>query len=136
MPAQLFTDFAAPEAYRPHLREATLWVVDGDHWPIAFLAARAHARRLHIDELDVAREHQGQGIGRRLLGHAIQYARTHDFSCLSLTTFRAVPWNAPFYATLGFLEWDPQDAPDIIHKALAKEAAFGLKDRCAMRLIL
>jgi GNAT superfamily N-acetyltransferase len=136
VPASLFSDFAPPEAYRPHLLGETLWVVDIAGRPGAFLAALAHDDRLHIDELDVLREHQGRGIGRRLLAHAIDHARARGFACLSLTTFRAIPWNAPFYASLGFVEWDPRDAPECIRKALAKEAAFGLKDRCAMRLEL
>jgi GNAT superfamily N-acetyltransferase len=136
VPASLFSDFAPPEAYRPHLLGGTLWVVDVAGRPCAFLAALAHDERLHIDELDVLREHQGHGIGRRLLAHAIDHARARGFARLSLTTFRAIPWNAPFYASLGFIEWDPNDAPDSIRKALAKEAAFGLKDRCAMRLEL
>lgn len=29
------------------------------------------------------------------------WARSHGFTCLSLTTFRDVPWNGPFYARLG-----------------------------------
>jgi GNAT superfamily N-acetyltransferase len=132
----LLSDFAPPEAYQPHLLAGTLWVVDVDDRPIAFLAALAHGHRLHIDELDVMRDHQGRGIGRRLLNHAINYATANGFTCLSLTTFRSIPWNAPFYARLGFFEWNPQDAPDAIRKALAKEAAFGLKDRCAMRMDL
>jgi GNAT superfamily N-acetyltransferase len=136
VPDSLFSDFAPPEAYRPHLLAGTLWVVDEEDRPIAFLAARAYGKRLHIDELDVVRRHQGQGLGRQLLNCAIEHARIHNFACLSLTTFRAIPWNAPFYARLGFEEWDPQDAPVLIHNALAKEAAFGLKDRCAMRLVL
>jgi GNAT superfamily N-acetyltransferase len=136
VPASLFSDFAPPEAYRPHLLGGTLWVVDIAGRPGAFLAALAHDDRLHIDELDVLRDHQGRGIGRRLLAHAIDHGRARGFGCLSLTTFRAIPWNAPFYASLGFVEWDPRDAPESIRKALAKEAAFGLKDRCAMRLEL
>jgi GNAT superfamily N-acetyltransferase len=136
VPASLFSDFAPPEAYRPHLLGGTLWVVDGAGPPVAFLAALIHGDRLHIDELDVLREHQGRGIGRRLLAHAIDHARARGLARLSLTTFRAIAWNAPFYASLGFVEWDPDDAPDSIRKALEKEAAFGLKDRCAMKLEL
>lgn len=91
---------------------------------------------MHIDELDVLRAYQGRGIGRRLLSHAIDGARIRAFKVLSLTTFRKIPWNAPFYESLGFRDWDPKDAPASIRHALQKEAAFGLQDRCAMRLIL
>ena len=53
---------------------------------------------------------------------------------LSLTTFRNVPFNAPFYASAGFRIWDP--APAEIEVLLTNEAARGLKDRCAMVLEL
>lgn len=82
--------------------------------------------------MDVLRTHQGRGIGRALLAHAADWARTHGFTALSLTTFRNVPWNAPFYASFGFREWAPADAPASIRQALSYEAAKGLEHRCAM----
>ena len=103
---------------------------------MGFLAALAHGDRLHIDELDVLRDQQGQGIGRRLLSHVIDWAKAEGFKTISLTTFRNIPWNAPFYARVGFSEWDPLEAPASIRQALVKEAAFGLQDRCAMRMDL
>ena len=136
VPQTLFTDFAPPEAYRPHLAAGTLWIAEEDVSLVAFLAALPHGDRLHIDELDVLRDHQGKGIGRRLMSHVIDRARASDFKALSLTTFRNIAWNAPFYQSVGFRDWDPNDAPASIRQALLKEAAFGLKDRCAMRLIL
>lgn len=136
MPETLFSDFAPPDAYRPHLAAGTLWVMEVDGRPVAFLAALPHGARLHIDELDVRRDQQGQGIGRKLLSHTIDWAKTEGFRALSLTTFRSIPWNAPFYASVGFRDWAPEDAPATIRQALMKEAAFGLKDRCAMRLEL
>lgn len=88
--------------------------------------------RLHIDEVDVLRAFQSQGIGRALLGAAADWARTKGLQTLSLTTFRDVPWNAPFYASFGFREWDPAEAPPSIREALAYETARGLANRCAM----
>lgn len=136
VPQTLFADFAPPEAYKPHLAAGTLWIAEEDTSLVAFLAALPHDERLHIDELDVVRDQQGRGVGRRLLLHAIDQARASGFKALSLTTFRNIPWNAPFYESVGFRDWDPKDAPASIRQALLKEAAFGLKDRCAMRLIL
>lgn len=137
MPDALFSDFAPPDAYRPHLVAGTLWVMAADDGaPVAFLAALAQGDRLHIDEFDVHRDCQGKGVGRRLLAFVIDWARTNGFACLSLTTFRAIPWNGPFYASAGFRDWPPDEAPATIRQALMKEAAFGLKDRCAMRMDL
>lgn len=108
--------------------------MDDNGQPIAFLAAMPVGDRLHIDEFDVLREYQGQGVGRRMLTAAADWARTNGLKALSLTTFRSVPWNGPFYAAVGFREW--LDPPATIRQALIYEAARGLKDRWAMRLDL
>jgi GNAT superfamily N-acetyltransferase len=136
VPPELLTDVAGPETYRPHLTGGTLWVVDDGGEPVAFLAARVEDRRLHIDELDVRQDRQGRGLGRRLLAHAADWARTRGLETLSLTTFRNIPWNAPFYASVGFRDWPEEAAPATVRQALAGERARGLKDRCAMRMTL
>lgn len=99
---------------------------------MGYLAGRIDADRLHIDEVDVLRSHQRRGIGRRLMSTAEAWARARGLKALSLTTFRNVPWNAPFYASFGFREWAPDEAPASIRQALSYEAAKGLTDRCAM----
>ena len=32
----------------------------------------------------------------------IEWARAHGYPALTLLTFRDVPWNGPYYASLGF----------------------------------
>ena len=132
MPRWLLTDAAPPDAWRPHLAAGTLWVADVEGAPVGYLAGRVEADRLHIDEVDVHRAHQGRGLGRRLLDTAADWARQRGLAALSLTTFRNVPWNGPFYASFGFREWDPADAPPSIRQSLASETAKGLENRCAM----
>ena len=132
MPAFLLTDASPAEAWRPQLDAGTLWVVE-DGGLIAFLAATVCGDRLHIDEVDVHQTAQGRGIGRRLMAHAIGWARDAGLSHVTLTTFRGVPWNGPFYASLGFAEDDRLPALQAILRA---EAGKGLKDRCAMVLTL
>ncbi len=136
MPPSLFTDSSPSDGFRPQLDTGTLWVAEIDGELAAFLAASPHGDRLHIDEFDVALGRQGQGIGTGMLADLIAWARTNGFARLSLTTFRNVPWNAPFYAAMGFVDWPADDAPASIRQHLLYENARGLKDRCAMRLDL
>lgn len=133
MPAFLLTHVSPAEAWRPQLDAGTLWIAEADGRAIAFLAASADGDRLHIDEVDVDQDHQGQGVGRRLIQHVIAWARAAGFARLSLTTFRNVPWNGPFYASLGFVE---DDRPPALQAILRTEAEKGLADRCAMVLTL
>lgn len=67
-----------------------------------------------------------------MLETAVACAREKGLAALSLTTFRDVPWNAPFYAAFGFREWEPAETPASIQKLLDDEAAKGLANRCAM----
>jgi GNAT superfamily N-acetyltransferase len=136
VPMDVLTSVSPAETWRPHCAAGTLWVACDQGAPIAFLAARRLGPRLHIDEMDVERAWQGKGLGRRLMDLAIAHATEHRLAGLSLTTFRSVPWNAPFYASCGFVEWPPAGAPDEIRAILRAEAARGLRDRCAMHLDL
>jgi GNAT superfamily N-acetyltransferase len=109
-----------------------LWVVDDAGEAVAFLAARIAGDRLHIDELDVRQDRQGLGLGRRLLAHAKAEALARGLARLSLTTFRSIPWNGPYYARFGFRGWPAAEAAEDVQQALANETSRGLKDRCAM----
>ncbi|HVI32910.1 GNAT family N-acetyltransferase [Phenylobacterium sp.] len=130
VPAAVLTEFTPPEAWAGRQAAGTLWVATDQGRVEAFLGATVHGDRLHIDEFAVAQGHQGQGLGRRMLERVVAWARDRAFRRLSLTTFRNVPFNGPFYASAGFRIWDP--APREIAALLAGEAARGLKDRCAM----
>lgn len=59
---------------------------------------------VHVYELDVAPAHAGQRLGARLLDAAAAWGAARGVASVSLMTFRDVPWNAPYYARLGFVE--------------------------------
>jgi GNAT superfamily N-acetyltransferase len=133
---------ATPAEYWVPLQAAgTVWVAE-DQAPqehagglVGYLGATREGQRLHVRQFDVILPAQGRGVGQRLLDHVIAWARAQGLAALSLTTFRSIPWNGPFYRSCGFVEW--ADAlPEDIQAELAKEAANGLADRCAMRLDL
>ncbi len=108
------------------LAEALLLVAtDDENRPVAFLAAHPHDGGLYIGEIDVARAWQRRGIGRALMRKAIDEARKRHLWGTMLTTERSVPFNAPFYASLGFREVDPAAMPRKLVEVLAGEAAAG-----------
>ena len=101
--------------------------------PIAFVAATLENGELHIWEFAVRIDCQRQGIGRRFLQQFVAEAAAAGIPAITLTTFRDVPWNAPFYGSMGF---------DVVEKLdprlaglLDAEARKGLPlaRRCAMR---
>ncbi len=136
VPSFILHETTRADLWAPLQAAGTLWVVEGDAGDlIAYLAATREGERLHIRQFDVIQPLQGRGIGRWLLRHVTDWARAEGLSALSLTTFRAIPWNGPFYRSCGFVEWTA-GAPVDVAAELAKEAANGLADRCAMRLTL
>ena len=56
----------------------------------------------HVAELAVRKHHQGKGLGRTLMNKAIEKATGDGHYAISLSTFLDVPFNGPFYASMGF----------------------------------
>ncbi|ANY87110.1 MULTISPECIES: GNAT family N-acetyltransferase [Pseudomonas] len=124
-------------AHQAFLAQGDSWIAvdDGDR-PIGFLCAQTAGSELHIHELSVHERAQGKGMGRRLLREAIDTARSRGLQAVTLTTFIDVPWNAPFYARLGFTILTPEQLDERLRGILRDERAHGLSGRCAMRLAI
>lgn len=126
------------DQHLPAIIAQTAWVACEEEAPVAFLSAERLPDALHIHEISVHVSAIGRGIGRRLIEAAIVTARVLGLSALTLTTFRDVPWNEPYYQRLGFetLAHDHLDAR--LTSILADEVSAGLPGdrRCAMRLNL
>jgi GNAT superfamily N-acetyltransferase len=117
----------------------SLWIASdsGDN-PVGFLAASEIDGSLVILEMSVAREHQRLGLGRALLGKAIDHARWAYLPAVALTTDREIPWNGPFYARHGFVLLDSRRASPGLRALLASEIAAGhdAARRCIMAKLL
>ncbi|GBQ40696.1 GNAT family N-acetyltransferase [Komagataeibacter europaeus] len=124
------------DAHRACIATRTCWVaVDEQGRVVGFLSAQRCGQDLHILEMSVAHDRQGRGLGRRLLSAAYDDARASGLSGLTLTTFRTIAWNAPFYEKSGFYML-PSDMPDARLAAVLREeaqAGFPPGSRCAMR---
>lgn len=100
-----------------------LWVLEVESGElVAFIALEPLGADLYVVELDVLPSHAGARLGATLLDHAAVIARHRGYARLVLRTFVDVPWNAPYYRTLGFVDVD--DAP--VESLVEHEAAAGL----------
>ena len=81
-----------------------VWVVRDqfEKCVVGFAVAQRLDRGMHLRELDVLSLHGRKGLGRRLLQTVIEWSAKAGFSSITLTTFKHVPWNAPFYLSEGF----------------------------------
>ncbi len=85
-----------------------LLVAHDDTCAIAgFLIWSAKDGMAYIEEVAVHTAHAGHRVGVQLIDRLAQDVRGR-FPAITLTTFRDVPWNGPYYAKLGFKEF-PRD---------------------------
>ncbi|GGN43188.1 GCN5 family N-acetyltransferase [Actinoplanes campanulatus] len=98
----------------------------GGDVPVAYLIADLVDGNLHIEQVSVDPAHARQGIGRRLIEHAADYARDAGMPALTLTTFVDVPWNAPYYRRCGFVDLDGGTLTDGLRAVRDHETAIGL----------
>lgn len=100
-----------------------------------FLNGEVSADALHIWQMAVDHDQQGQGIGRALIAAARQAAVDRGIAALTLTTFREVSWNEPYYQRLGFVTLADEELSPRLKAVLSSEAQAGLPmtQRCAMR---
>lgn len=117
-----------------YIRKGHCLVAHSNNQLAGFLVNEPFGRELHIWEMDVHPDFQQCGMGAGLLRACMIDARNSGFRALTLTTFRDVPWNGPFYTRLGFEEVTALDAHPRLAGELAVEADHGLpvEQRCAM----
>ena len=147
--AQLFRtigfDFCADGPTRSHdehrrvLHEGVCLVATTaeDH-VVAFAMVLPVDGEAHLMEIDTDPDHQRRGLSEILIEHAGQWALRCGFRALTLTTFRDVPWNAPYYARLGFSVLEPTpDRRELLHIiADERNGGFHAQPRVVMRKVL
>ncbi|RXV67667.1 N-acetyltransferase [Burkholderia stabilis] len=86
------------------------------------------AQRLYMEELDVVPSHAGQRIGARLIEQLTARAAQEHIAQVVLSTFRDAPWNAPYYARLGFRIVDDAALDDTLRAIRAHHVERGLDE--------
>jgi GNAT superfamily N-acetyltransferase len=104
-----------------------LWVALVDDVPVGFAHVVLRPDGVpHLEEIDVHPAHGRKGLGAALVRAVCAWAAAAGHDEITLTTFRDVAWNAPFYARLGFAVVGRDDWPPAIATIVAGEAARGL----------
>ena len=129
-------DVTSSEDHCRYIRQGTVWVAETSQGEVAgFLTAEVAGNELHIWLLAVEYAFQRKGLGRRLVSTAVAYAENNRLNAVTLTTFRDVVWNEPFYAALGFKTLAISAITPRLSEALEREIRHGMpgKKRCAMQ---
>ena len=119
-------------------REGTLWVALFGETPVGFALVEMLAEDLpHLEEIDVTPAHGRRGLGTALVRTVLEWAKRAAYTQITLTTFRNVPWNMPFYSRLGFVEIPRCELRAELETVVRDEADRGLaRDQRAVMLYL
>lgn len=139
-PTGLIPDMAAiPESVPAEVlanavEDGMLIVAHDEESPVGFALCRQRERYLYLEQLSVDPDHGRQGLGKLLVNMVVNLAAEHRCNVVALSTFRDVPWNGPFYRSLGFREI-PRNKLESWMLEIEQEqsATLDVSQRCFMR---
>ena len=120
-------------------RKGLLWVALYGENPVGFALVEMLAEDLpHLEEIDVTPTHGRRGLGTALVHTVLEWVKRAGHQQLTLTTFRNVPWNMPFYSRLGFVEIPTHELRLELEAVVQDEADRGLDrdQRVVMRYLV
>ena len=155
IPALIAADRAASELFRPTglipdmaaipqsipadtlaegIENGMLLTATSKSGPVGFGLCQQYEERLYLHQLSVDPAHGRKGLGGALVRYVFALAEDKSCGSITLSTFRDIPWNGPFYAKLGFREIPRKKMTKWM---LAVEAAqaetLDVTQRCFMR---
>ena len=131
---RLFLERFRPEAWSPappgrSRAEQPGFLLVAAEWTGAEAAGFAHVLEIdggaHLEQVAVRRAVARRGVGRALVQAALAEAAHRGHARVTLRTYADVPWNAPFYAGLGFAESEPDT--DHLRDLVVEERRHGLE---------
>lgn len=114
------------------------WVAKDRGEVVGYLLIDVVDGSAHIEQVSVDPTHARQRVGARLIGVAMEWAHRHGLMAMTLTSYTQVPWNAPYYSTIGFVVVPEKDQSPALRSIRHAERERGLDawPRVAMRLQL
>jgi chromate reductase len=102
-PESVLSETTSDAILQEAVRTGHLWVALAGNAPVGFAHVEVtNDRTAHLQEIDVLPAHGRRGLGTRLVEDVCHWAASAGYDSVTLTTFRDVPWNMPFYERLGF----------------------------------
>jgi GNAT superfamily N-acetyltransferase len=100
--------------------------VDREDQPVGFVLVKLIDGAAHVEQVSVHPSHARRRLGQGLIDYVDGWAVERGLPALTLTTFRSVAWNAPYYARLGFRELSDLELTPGLREVVAAETAIGL----------
>ncbi|KAJ3327641.1 hypothetical protein HDU93_001853 [Gonapodya sp. JEL0774] len=115
--------------------------ISGSHChPVGFAMIEVFDQHhAHLAEISVDPTYGRLGIGTALVRRVLNWAASQNFKKMTLTTFRDVAWNHPFYEKLGFCVLSDGEIMGHLRNIVDSERARGLDSlspRVAMEYVV
>jgi len=131
----VLADVTPSRLFEEAQRAGGLWVADVKGKVVGFALTSVVDGNLHLEEVDVLPEHGRRGIGSALVRTVCDTAGDRGLGAVTLTTFRDVPWNGPWYVALGFRDLRADELGPELCALVEREDTLGLRraERVVMR---
>ena len=128
-------DHVPTEVFEVEIPGGNVFVARNQHgWPVGFALVRLRGSGLYLDQVSVHPDHGQMGIGRALVIRVLTEAEARKLPHVSLSTFRDLPWNGPFYSSMGFKEIAPERLEPYMKEIEEAQRPFmDVSQRCFMR---
>ena len=129
-------DPPATELLEAHVGNSNAWVaVEPDGRIVGYALASMVDGEGHLDQVSVADDAGRRGIGTALIEQVCSWTRRQGAVSVTLTTFRDVAFNGPYYESLGFIALDESQCGPELAAIRDNEIDLGLDiaPRVAMR---
>lgn len=114
---------ATLESYRAAGRA---WAVESSGVVAGYVLVDVVDGAAHVEQVSVDPTFGRRGLGRRLIDQVAAVAEAEGRPAVTLTTFRDVPWNAPYYRRCGFRDLAESELGPELRRRRDAEAAHGL----------
>jgi len=121
-----------------YIQHQRAWIVAVDDQPVGYALVDVVDGCGHLEQVSVHPAYGRRGLGRMLIQAVVDWAEARGLPAITLSTFRDVPWNGPYYASLGFRPLADSELTPGLLALRVHESELGLdrESRHAMRLDL
>jgi GNAT superfamily N-acetyltransferase len=124
------------EALIAYVEHGAAWVAEStDGLVVGYATASIVDHEGHLDQVSLIGAAAGHGIGRLLIDKVCEWTQVQGIKTVTLTTFRGVAWNGPYYARMGFVGIEPTKlGPELAAiRSAEQQAGIEVSPRIAMR---
>ena len=114
------------ESLAEYAEAGRAWVIDLPEEVAAYVLVDVVDRAGHIEQVTVATRYARRRLGALLIDRVQDWAGRRGLAKLTLTTFRDVAWNRPYYERLGFREVPEDEIGPEMAQIVAHEREHGL----------